>query len=80
MAILSLGLLIALHVVVTNYQGERADFARKPPAEISQHPERVGVAGLREISFAVGGSSRIAGWAKVAEPVRLDAADAPGCR
>ena len=61
-AILSLGLVIVLHIVVTNYQGARADFVRKPRAEISQHPERVGVAGLREISFAVGGSSHIAGW------------------
>jgi dipeptidyl aminopeptidase/acylaminoacyl peptidase len=61
-AILSLGLLMALHVVVTNYRGERGDFAHKPAAGISQHPERVGIAGLREISFLVGAGSRIAGW------------------
>jgi dipeptidyl aminopeptidase/acylaminoacyl peptidase len=61
LAILSLGLLIALHIFIVNYRAERADFVRRPPTEISRHPERAGVAGLREISFAAKGV-HIAGW------------------
>ena len=64
LVIVALGLLFALHVIVTNYQGERAGFSRWPPADILRHPDpdRVRVAGLREISFEADPGSRMAGW------------------
>jgi len=61
-AILALGLLVALRIVVLNYLGERSDFTRWPAAELSRHPERTAIAGLREVSFAAPGEPRVAAW------------------
>jgi dipeptidyl aminopeptidase/acylaminoacyl peptidase len=62
LTILLLGLLTALHIFIANYRAERADFARTPPTEISRHPERAGVSGLREVFFAAKGVPHVAGW------------------
>jgi dipeptidyl aminopeptidase/acylaminoacyl peptidase len=60
--ILAIGLLLALRIAYTNYRGERSDYTRWPPKEISRHPESTGIAGLREVSFAAPGEPRVAGW------------------
>lgn len=62
MAFVALGLLAALRIALSNYRGERADFQRTPPSDISRHPERAGVPGLTEIGFGSPGQPRIAAW------------------
>ncbi len=61
-ALVALGLLLVLRIALSNYVGERADFERTPPSEISRHPERAGIAGLAEIRFAAAGEPSTAGW------------------
>jgi uncharacterized protein len=54
--------LFALRVGIKSYLEERADFVRTPPTELSRHPERAGIAGLREISFTSPDGTRLAAW------------------
>jgi uncharacterized protein len=61
-ALLAIGLLFALRIAISNYRGERSDFVRWPPKEISRHPEATGIAGLREVSFSAPGEPRVAAW------------------
>lgn len=61
-AILGLGLLLVLRVAVGSYLDERSDFVRNRPSAISQHPEKTGISGLREISFSATGEPRVAAW------------------
>lgn len=60
------GLLAALLIGIRSYRDELADFVRTPPTELSRHPERTSIAGLREISFSAAGGAagelRLAGW------------------
>ncbi len=62
-AVLMLGAIFALRVAVLSYWAERSDFIRWPAAEISKHPERTGINGLREVSLQGPGGLRLAGWA-----------------
>jgi dipeptidyl aminopeptidase/acylaminoacyl peptidase len=61
-AVLALGLLFVLAIMVSSYLGERSDYTRTPPRPASRHPERTGVAGLREIRFSDASGTRLAGW------------------
>jgi len=61
-AVLALGALAALRVAVASYRGERSDFIRWPPSEISLHPERTLIAGLVEVDVARLGEPRLAAW------------------
>jgi len=60
--VVALGLLFALRIMVSSYLGERADYIRTPPQPASQHPERTGIAGLRETRFTDASGTRLAGW------------------
>jgi uncharacterized protein len=57
-----LGLILALRLAIRSYLGERSDFLRWPPAEISQRPAQTGIAELREIYFPGPSGIRLAGW------------------
>jgi len=48
--------------MVSNYLAERSDYLRTPPQPISRHPERTGIAGLREIRFTDASGIQVAGW------------------
>src|SRR5205823_5586685 len=66
-ALLTLGLLaVALmffgRIAAHSFWDEYQDYIRTPPTAVSLHPERTGVPGLREISFAAAGDPTIAGW------------------
>jgi hypothetical protein len=61
-AVLALGALAALRVAVASYRGERSDFTRWPPSEISRHPERTLIAGLVEVDVSRPGEPRVAAW------------------
>jgi uncharacterized protein len=60
--VLGMGLIFAVRVAVRSYWGERIDFARYPPTELSKHPEQTGISDLREISFPGPAAWRLAGW------------------
>lgn len=55
-------LVCATAVVFRNYQAVMAEFASEPAAEISQHPERVNIRGLEQVSLMTQNGIRIAGW------------------
>jgi dipeptidyl aminopeptidase/acylaminoacyl peptidase len=59
---LTLCVLAVLRIGIKNYRGEMSDFERTPPTELSRHPERTAIAGLREISFSAPGGPRLAAW------------------
>src|SRR5450631_4103424 len=61
-AVLAAGGVFALRIAMTNYLGERSDFTRWARPEISQHPERTRIEGLREVSFSAPGEARLAAW------------------
>lgn len=61
-AALAVGVLFALRIAVSNYRGELGDYTRWPPNEISRHPERTGITGLREVFFSAPDEPRVAGW------------------
>jgi uncharacterized protein len=56
------GFLCAVLIAVKSYLGERADYVRTPPADISRHAGRTQITGLREVSFTAHDGSRIGGW------------------
>ena len=56
------GLVLCVGVAAKSFWNERADYVRTPPATISRHPERTGIEGLAEISFASADGRRVAGW------------------
>jgi dipeptidyl aminopeptidase/acylaminoacyl peptidase len=60
--VLCLGSVFALRISVRSYLDERSDFVRNPPTDASRHPERAGIAGLREITFSTPDGSPIAAW------------------
>lgn len=60
--ILALASLPPLYIAAKSFHEERADYIRTPPAFLSLHPERTGIAGLREVSFPSADGSRLAGW------------------
>ena len=60
--LLAAGVLCALRIAISNYRGELSDYKRWPSKEISRHPERTGISGLHEVSFAARGGYRLAGW------------------
>jgi dipeptidyl aminopeptidase/acylaminoacyl peptidase len=63
LAVAGLGLLFVLRIVVKSYLDERSDFVRNPPTEISRHPQRTGIQGLREISIPPAAQTpRLAAW------------------
>jgi dipeptidyl aminopeptidase/acylaminoacyl peptidase len=55
-------LLLGLGLAVRAFWAERADYVRTAPQPMSKHPERTGIAGLAEISFADPSGHRLAGW------------------
>ena len=56
------GFLCVVLIAVKSYLDERADYVRTPPADISRHPGRTEITGLREVSFTAPDGSRIGGW------------------
>jgi dipeptidyl aminopeptidase/acylaminoacyl peptidase len=62
LAVLAVGVLAALYLAAKSYREERDDFVRHGPTAISRHPERTGIANLREISFAPPGGPNLAAW------------------
>ena len=60
--VLAAGVLCALRIALSSYRGELSDYKRWPAKEISRHPERTGITGLHEVSFAARGGLRLAGW------------------
>ena len=55
-------LVLAIWIAAKSFLRERADFVRTPSAAISRHPERTGIAGLREVSIRGAADLRLAGW------------------
>jgi dipeptidyl aminopeptidase/acylaminoacyl peptidase len=60
--LVSMGVLGACYIAVQSYRDERRDYLRTPPTAISRHPERTGILGLTEISFAASGGPTLAAW------------------
>jgi dipeptidyl aminopeptidase/acylaminoacyl peptidase len=60
--VLAVGVLFVLRVAVSNYLAERSDYTRTPPQPASRHPERTGIAGLREMRFTDASGTQLAGW------------------
>ncbi|MDP8986295.1 MAG: alpha/beta fold hydrolase [Pseudomonadota bacterium] len=58
----ALCLLAAVFIAIRSYRDALADFVRTPSTEISRHPERTSIAGLREICLSAPGEARLAGW------------------
>jgi dipeptidyl aminopeptidase/acylaminoacyl peptidase len=52
----------AVLVAVRSYLGERSDFERWPPSQISAHTAATGIAGLEQVSFRSTDGTAIAGW------------------
>ncbi len=61
-AIAVVALFFVLYIGVKSYWDERSDYVRTAPTMLSRHPERTGIAGLREISFAAAGDPPVAAW------------------
>jgi len=61
-AVVAVGLLLVLRIALSNYLGERSDFTRWPRSEVSKHPDKAGIPGLREVIFSAPGQPRLAGW------------------
>lgn len=61
-SLLALALLAALRIAILNFRGELSDYSRWPRNELSQHPERTGIAGLHEIYFSAPAEPRVAAW------------------
>jgi dipeptidyl aminopeptidase/acylaminoacyl peptidase len=72
LVVLAVGVLAACYVAAKSYREERTDYVRHVPTAISEHPERTGIANLREVSFAAPGGPSIAAW--YAPPTRGRAA------
>jgi uncharacterized protein len=62
LALLMLGALIAFYIAARSYWDEHKDYVRTRSPEISRHPERTGIANLREITFAAPGDPPVAAW------------------
>jgi dipeptidyl aminopeptidase/acylaminoacyl peptidase len=62
LTLLAAGLLLALRAAVRSFWHERADYVRTPAPAIAQHPERTGIDGLEEITFAGADRRPLAGW------------------
>jgi dipeptidyl aminopeptidase/acylaminoacyl peptidase len=60
--ILAVGALCALRIAVANFRGELSDYRRWPANAVSRHPERTGITGLHEVSFAARDGSKVSGW------------------
>jgi dipeptidyl aminopeptidase/acylaminoacyl peptidase len=61
-AIIVIVLVLGLRLAALSFRAERADYVRTAPSAISRHPERTGIPGLAEISFADASGHRLAGW------------------
>jgi dipeptidyl aminopeptidase/acylaminoacyl peptidase len=61
-ALLALGVVLALRAAAKSFWDERADYVRTPSSVISRHPERTGIHGLTEISITAAPAERLAGW------------------
>jgi dipeptidyl aminopeptidase/acylaminoacyl peptidase len=61
-AIIAIVLVLGLRLAARSFWEERADYVRTAPKAISRHPERTGISGLAEISFADASGHRMAGW------------------
>jgi uncharacterized protein len=61
-ALAALSLLFVVRTVVKSYWEEYTDYVRRPLPQIARHPEKTGVAGLHEISFAAAGDPPLAAW------------------
>ncbi len=63
---LALGAVFILGVMVwiaaRSYWDERSDYVRNPPTDIARHPEKTGIAGLREISLTAPGEPTVMAW------------------
>lgn len=55
-------LVLCVGLAAKSFWNQRADYVRTPTATISRHPERTGIEGLAEISFASEDGRRVAGW------------------
>jgi dipeptidyl aminopeptidase/acylaminoacyl peptidase len=62
LVILNVGLLFALLIAVRSFWDERADYVRTASPASARHPERTGIKGLVEITFAGADRQRLAGW------------------
>jgi len=61
-ALLAVGVVIALRAVAKSFWDERADYVRTPSSALARQPERTGIHGLTEISIAAEPGQRLAGW------------------
>ena len=61
-AIVAVVLVLGLRAAALSFWAERADYVRTAPKPISRYPERTGIPGLAEISFADASGHRMAGW------------------
>jgi dipeptidyl aminopeptidase/acylaminoacyl peptidase len=62
LSLLLLGLLFVCYIAARSYWDERKDYVRTRSTDMSKHPERTGIPGLGEISFAAPGGPSIAAW------------------
>src|ERR1700719_1577212 len=57
-----LAILSLARIAYRHYDTVMYDFAPAAQTELSKHPERVGIAGLEEVSFQSSDGTRLAGW------------------
>jgi dipeptidyl aminopeptidase/acylaminoacyl peptidase len=62
LSVLCLGALSACYIAARSYWDERKDYVRTPPTDMARHPDRTGIPGLQEITFAAPGDAPLAAW------------------
>jgi dipeptidyl aminopeptidase/acylaminoacyl peptidase len=62
LTLLTAGLLLSLRTAIKSFWHERADYVRTASTVSAQHPERTGIDGLENISFAGADRRPLAGW------------------